>query len=62
MFCAMCKNPAIYLVNGALPLCGECFDPSDPDVVALEAEGMQWETLPDSDAQARYNDTDREEG
>lgn len=55
MLCAMCKNPANYLVNETLPLCGECFDPGDPDVVKLEAEGLVWEELPEGDAQSAYD-------
>lgn len=51
MLCAMCKNPANYLVN----VCGECFDPGDPDVVKLEAEGLVWEELPEGDVQGAYD-------
>lgn len=59
MLCAMCKNPASYPVNETLPLCGECFDPGDPDVVQLEAEGLVWEELPAGGRHGAYDGDER---
>lgn len=59
MLCAMCKNPADYLINETLTLCGECFDPSDPDVVQLDADGPVWEELPAGDPQGAYDGDER---
>ena len=45
MNCIMCSQPARYIVNQAVYLCEDCFNPNDPDVQQLEAEGLIYEEL-----------------
>ena len=45
MQCVMCGTDAEYIINGGLPLCGECFNPDDPDVEELMADGLEYEEI-----------------
>jgi hypothetical protein len=45
----MCARPATYIVNQSVCLCEECFDPNDPEVLELEAEGLVYEELGGND-------------
>lgn len=45
MKCIMCAQPARYIVNRSVCLCEDCFNPDDPEVSELKAEGLVYEEL-----------------
>ena len=45
MSCIMCAQPARFLVNRAVYLREDRFNPNDPDVQQLEAEGLIYEEI-----------------